>query len=203
MIVIGCLPIRVSFPQSCGNGVVWLGSLSVQSKHKNHNHNRPSSSYVLPSPSLPSKALFHKIHATPELSPPNRPPDLIRQFPRATNTDAHGTNLALTLLANQRLHAGSTGKHLDRATGTDDLVLVPGTGDEQLDAQYLSSLLHGQDLRHPRTDPLQVLWGLDDPDEGDAASGDGAGGVAGYEVSDVGDLVGDADAGGEEENGSV
>ena len=43
----------------------------------------------------------------------------------------------------------------------------------------------------------------DDPDQDDAAGGDGAGGVAGEEGPDEGHLVTDADAGGEEHDGTV
>lgn len=44
---------------------------------------------------------------------------------------------------------------------------------------------------------------LYDPDEDDFAGGAGAVSVGGDEVADVGDLVGDADASGEEHDGAV
>ena len=84
-----------------------------------------------------------------------------------------------------------------------DLLGAPGPGDEKLDAEDIPPLVEGQDLAHPRPDPLEVFGRLDDPDEEDAAGGDGAGGEAGHERADVGDLVGDADAAGEEDHGAV
>lgn len=48
-----------------------------------------------------------------------------------------------------------------------------------------------------------MFGGLDDPDEGDAAGGHGAVGVALDEMADEGDVVGDADTAGEEEDGAV
>lgn len=82
-------------------------------------------------------------------------------------------------------------------------MLIPRARDEELDAENVAALLHGQDLPHPRTDPLEVFEGLNDPDECDAASGHGAGRVAGHQVPDVGHLVGDTDASGEEEHGTI
>ena len=48
-----------------------------------------------------------------------------------------------------------------------------------------------------------MFGGLDDPDEGHAAGGHGAIGVTLDEVADEGNVVGDADAAGEEKNGAV
>lgn len=48
-----------------------------------------------------------------------------------------------------------------------------------------------------------MVRGADGPDEADAARGDGPRGVAGEEVADHGELVRDADAGGEEHDGAV
>lgn len=48
-----------------------------------------------------------------------------------------------------------------------------------------------------------MFGGLDDPDQSDAARGDGPFGVTGDEGADVGDLVGYTHAGGEEEDGPV
>lgn len=48
-----------------------------------------------------------------------------------------------------------------------------------------------------------MFGGLDDPDQAQAAKGCGAGAEGGYEGADVGDLVRDADAACEEEDGAV
>lgn len=48
-----------------------------------------------------------------------------------------------------------------------------------------------------------MFGGLDDPDESHAAGGHGAVGVALDEMADEGDVVGDADTAGEEEDGAV
>lgn len=48
-----------------------------------------------------------------------------------------------------------------------------------------------------------MFGGLDDPDEGDSASSDGSLRVSSDEMLDEGDLVRDADASGEEEDGAV
>lgn len=48
-----------------------------------------------------------------------------------------------------------------------------------------------------------MFGGADDPDEDDAARGDGAGRVPGHQVPHVRHLVRDADAAGEEHDGAV
>lgn len=52
-------------------------------------------------------------------------------------------------------------------------------------------------------DPLECVLRADGPDENDPPGRDGAAVVAGEEVSDVQELVGDADAAGKEQNGAV
>lgn len=79
-----------------------------------------------------------------------------------------------------------------------NLLCAPGPGHEEPDAHDVAPARHGEDGCHPGADPLEVFGRLDDPDQGDAAGGDGAGGVARQEVADEGDLMGDADATGEE-----
>lgn len=61
----------------------------------------------------------------------------------------------------------------------------------------------GEDIGHPGADPLEVFGALDGPDEAEAADGGRAGRVGGDEGADVREVVGDADAGGEEEEGAV
>lgn len=84
-----------------------------------------------------------------------------------------------------------------------DLLSAPGAGDEELDLEDVAALVHAQDVGHPRTDPLEVFGGLDDPNEGDAAGGAGSVRVVRDEGAEEGDLVRDANAGGEEHDGTV
>ena len=80
---------------------------------------------------------------------------------------------------------------------------APGSRNEKLDTQDISPLIESQDLAHPGPDPLEVFGRLDDPDEQNSTRGHGAGREARDERADVGDLVGDADAAGEENDGAV
>ncbi len=84
-----------------------------------------------------------------------------------------------------------------------DLLGAAGAGDEEPDAQDVAAARHGEDGGHPGADPLEVAGGADDPDEEDTARGDGAGGVAREEGPHRWELVADADAGGEEQDGAV
>jgi hypothetical protein len=66
-------------------------------------------------PFSPSETLLHKIHVPPPLPLPDRPPDLVTQIPRPTNTDPHRPNYPFfTFPPNQRLHTRPAWKHLHR-----------------------------------------------------------------------------------------
>ena len=67
----------------------------------------------------------------------------------------------------------------------------------------LAAAGHGEDVVHPRAHPLELLGGADRPHERDAPRGGRAGGVGGQEGAHVAELVGDARAAGEEEDGAV
>lgn len=75
--------------------------------------------------------------------------------------------------------------------------------DEEPDPEQDVPRGHGEEGVDPGPDPADVVRGGDGPDEADAARGDGPRGVAGEEVADHGELVRDADAGGEEHDGAV
>ena len=84
-----------------------------------------------------------------------------------------------------------------------DFPCVSGSRNKQDDAEDVAAAFHRENAGHPRTDPLEMFGGLDDPDEGDSASSDGSLRVSSDEMLDEGDLVRDADASGEEEDGAV
>ena len=155
-----------------------------------------------PSP-LPAVALLHEVNVRDALPLPHRHPHIVRQGTRPTDTDAHGPHLGLALQADEGVDVRPTGEHLNRRAGGVDLLDGAGPRDEELDAQHVAALVEREDGGHPRADPLEVLRRLDDPHEGDAAGGDGAVGEADDQVADVADLVGDADAAGEDEDGAV
>lgn len=75
--------------------------------------------------------------------------------------------------------------------------------DEEHDAQALTAAVHGEDLGHPRADPLEVLGCLDNPDQHDLACRGSAVGVADDKVTHVGHGLRDADATSEEHDGTV
>lgn len=152
---------------------------------------------------LPSKTLLNVINIRPILLLPTHLPHIITQPPIPTNQHSHSTNLVLRLHAHKRIHVRPAREHLHRRAGALDLLGIARSGDEQHDAQNFAPAVHRQDTCHPGPDPLEVFGGLDDPDEGHAAGGHGAVGVALDQVADEGDVVGDADAAGEEENGAV
>ena len=51
---------------------------------------------------------------------------------------------------------------------------TPRPRNKQLNPQDIPSPVQGQDMAHPRTDPLEVLRALDGPDEQDLARCDSA-----------------------------
>lgn len=84
-----------------------------------------------------------------------------------------------------------------------DLLGAAGTGDEEKDAKDVATLLHTENLGHPRADPFEMLGGLDDPDKSDLAGGVGSVRVTGDEIADVRNLVGDTNTGGEKHDSAV
>ena len=140
----------------------------------------------------------HPIHPRPTPLP-----HIVRQTPHATNTDANRTHRAPNLLIEKGLNVGLAGEHLHGRARALNLLGAARPRDEQEYFQNIPSLGLGENGRHPRPDPLQVLGRLDDPDEYDLARRDGAIAVARDEVADVRDLVGDSDACGEQQHCAV
>lgn len=75
--------------------------------------------------------------------------------------------------------------------------------DEKHDAQALTAAVHGEDLGHPRADPLKVLGCLDDPDQHNLARRGSAVGVADDKVTHVGHGLRDTNTTSEEHDGTV
>nr|POE88211.1 hypothetical protein CFP56_11440 [Quercus suber] len=166
-----------------------------------HLHTNPPDSKQ--KPGSPRKRLLEEIHLGALARRARGGADVVGHAAGAADADGHGADLGELLLAQQGGDVGFAGEHLDAGRGRRDLLGAAGPGDEEQDAQDVAAALHGEDLRHPRPDPLKVLGRLDDPDQHDAARRAGAGRVRGDQVAHVRDLVRDADARGEQQHGTV
>ena len=156
-----------------------------------------------PHTQLPRECIFNEIDVPALISTPRRTAHIVAETPRPTHRNRHGAQLLLLLSRDQGVDVGLAGKHLHAGRGGVDLLGGAGPGDEEQDLEDLAPAVHGEDLRHPGPDPLEVLGRLDDPDKHELARGDGARGVARHEVAHVRDLVRDADPRGEEHDGAV
>jgi hypothetical protein len=74
-----------------------------------------------------------------------------------------------------------------------DLLSAARTSDEEQDLEDLATTGHGENLRHPGADPFKVLRRLDDPDKSKAARRSRTVGVGSDNLTNVGNLVRDAD----------
>ena len=74
---------------------------------------------------------------------------------------------------------------------------------EEKNLKNLSPSWKTEDCGHPRSDPFEMLWRLDDPDKNDFSGRDCACCEAGHEIADVRNLVGDADTRGKKQNSAV
>lgn len=72
-----------------------------------------------------------------------------------------------------------------------DLLGASRTSDEKENLEDLPTARHRENLGHPCSDPLKMLWGLNDPDESKTTGGNSTIGIASDDVTDVGDLVRD------------
>ena len=151
----------------------------------------------------PGESLLDEIDIRLMLPLTDHQPDIVTQRAATTDRDAHGADLAPHLAIEEGADVGTAGEHLDRGAGGVDLLGVARARDPEHDAEAVAAPVHGEDGRHPRTDPFEVLGRLDDPHEDDLASRDRAVGVAGDEVAHVRHLVRDANAAGEEHHGAV
>ena len=153
--------------------------------------------------SLPGEGLLEDVNLRVRAPVANRLADVVGETASAADTDGHGADLPLLLLLDQSTNVGLTREHLHAGTGRVDLLGAARAGDKEQDAEDIATLLHAEDLCHPRADPFKVLGRLDDPDKSDLASGVRAVGVSGNEIADVRNLVSDTNTGGEKHDGAV
>lgn len=152
---------------------------------------------------LPCETFLDKVDCRPTLSLAAHASNVVAQTAVPAHQHAHGAHLVLDLHADQGVDVGSPREHLDGGAGALDLARVAGPGDEEHDPQHVPSAVHGEDSRHPGTDPFEVLGRLDNPDEGHPARGDRPVGVPLHQMTDKWDVVGDAHAAGEEHHRAV
>ena len=74
---------------------------------------------------------------------------------------------------------------------------------KELDTQDIAASVESEDGGHPRPYPFEVFRGLDNPDQDDAAGGDGSVCESGDKVADIGHLVGDANPSGKHHDCTV
>lgn len=153
--------------------------------------------------SLPGEGFLEDVNLRVCAPVTDRLAHVIGQTASAADTDSHGADLLLLLLLDEGTAVGLAREHLYAGAGGVDLLGAARAGDEEKDAKDIATLFHAEDLGHPGTDPFEVLGRLNDPDKGDLASGVGAVGVTGDEVTNVGNLVSDTNTSSEEHNGTV
>lgn len=164
---------------------------------------KKTATYVYQYVSLPRETLFHIINTRLSLPLSTNTANVITQTAIAADKNAHGTNLILDLHTDQCVNIRTAREHLHGCRGALDLLGVARPCNKEHNAQDFTAAIHCQDTGHPGPDPLQVFGGLDNPDEGDAAGGDGAIREPGDQMTDEGDVVGDADSAGEEHHRTV
>lgn len=125
---------------------------------------------------------------------PHAFPHVITHAASATDANGHGTNLRLLLLGDESSAVWFSRVHLDTGAGRMDLFGAARSSDEEEDFQDIATLIHGQDLCHPWSNPFEVLGRLDDPDENNSTSRGSTIRVGGHQVADVGYLVGDTNS---------
>ena len=84
-----------------------------------------------------------------------------------------------------------------------DLSLAAGASDEKQDLENLAAAGHGEDLRHPCSNPLEMFRRLNDPYKCKATSGDSAICVTGNNVAHVWNLVSDTNTSSPEHDRAV
>lgn len=140
---------------------------------------------------LPREGFLAEVHIPLGLPFANRASELVSQRSCSTGRHARRPNTLLHLLIDESLHVRSTGEHLHAGGGRVDFLGAPRPSNEKQDLENFATAGHGEDVRHPCSDPFKVLRRLDDPDQGKPAGGGGAVGVSGNELSHVRDLVRD------------
>lgn len=140
---------------------------------------------------LPREGFLAVVYIPLAFAIAHRASQVVCQRARSTAADAGSADTFLHLLVYQGLHVWLTREHLDTRAGRVDLLRTPGPSDEEKDLENLATARHRQNLGHPGTDPLEMFRGLDDPDEGEAASGGSTIGVSSDNVADMRNLVRD------------
>lgn len=159
--------------------------------------------FLLSFSSLPRESLLAELDRAVVLAIPHRQTNLIAERAGPAHGDAHGADLVLHLGANEVLDVGAAWEHLHRRRGGVDLLGRARPRHKQHDPQALAPPVHGQDLGHPRPDPLEVLGRLDDPHQQDLARRHRAVGVADHQVAHVRHGLRDAHAAGKEHHCAV
>lgn len=134
---------------------------------------------------------------------PHRVPDRIRKRTGSTDRDGHGTDPIVEFFVDDDLRDRAAGEHLHRRAGRDDFSRAARLGDEEEDLQEFPAPGHGEDLVHPRPHPFQLFRSSHRPDEHDFPRRDGALVIPLQQIADVRDLVRDANATGEKDDGAV
>lgn len=93
--------------------------------------------------------------------------------------------------------------HLHCARRRNDFLGALGAGNKEHDLQDLPAPFHAEDFGHPGADPFKMLRGLDNPDESDTASDNGALSVALDKMFDVWDLMCDSYTSSNQDDSSV
>ncbi|GMG30036.1 unnamed protein product [Aspergillus oryzae var. brunneus] len=130
-------------------------------------------------------------------------PDVVTKAPISTNKHTHCAHLGLNLHSDKSVDVWSAGEHLNGGAWALDFFSVTGTGDEQHDTQNLSAAIHGQDAGHPRANPFEVFWGLNNPNESHAPCRNGALCISLDQMAHKWYLVGDSDTTREQNNCTV
>lgn len=128
---------------------------------------------------------------------------IITESTTTTDCDTHSANLAFHLNVDEGLDVWSTGEHLDGCRRAVNLLRRSGTADEEHDTEDITSLIHSEDGSHPRADPLEMLWGLNDPNEDNFAGRDSSIGIASDKITYVRDLMSYTNTSGEKHDCSV
>jgi hypothetical protein len=147
--------------------------LKLRFRHRHHHHQRDP-------PYLPGETLFIHINSRKLVAFSDRTSDIVTKTASATDTNSHCTNLSRLLSRDKSTNIRLTREHLDRSTGRVNLLCALGPSDEEENAKTIASLLHGQDLSHPGSNPLEVLGALQNPHEHNIACCTGTVGIAAY-----------------------
>lgn len=144
---------------------------------------------------LPSETFLVKVNRRLLTALSDRTPNIVTKTTSATDTDRHCTDLLGLLCGDESANVGLAGEHLDGSAGGVDLLGALGAGNEEQNAEAVTSFLHRQDLSHPGTNPFKVLRALEDPHKDNFAGSTGVVGVSSNKLASVRHSVRDANTG--------